>query len=29
MVDVQKDSNFETLSPEDQKSIDSQINEML
>tara|TARA_B100001121_G_scaffold236417_1_gene210051 strand:- start:8566 stop:12075 length:3510 start_codon:yes stop_codon:yes gene_type:complete len=29
MVDVQKDSNFESLSPEDQKSIDNQINEMI
>mgnify|MGYP001180283377 CR=1 FL=1 len=29
MVDVNKGSNFESLSPEDQKSIDSQINEML
>ena len=29
MVDIHKESNFETLSPEDQKSIDSQINEML
>ena len=29
MVDVQKDSNFESLSAEDQKSIDEQINEMI
>ena len=29
MVDVKKGSNFETLNPDDQKSIDNQINEML
>ena len=29
MVDVKKDSNFDQLAPEDQKSIDNQINEMI
>ena len=29
MVDVKKSSNFDKLNPEDQKSVDSQINEML
>ena len=29
MVDVKKESNFDQLSPEDQKSIDNQINEMI
>jgi hypothetical protein len=29
MVDVKKDSNFDKLNPEDQKSIDNQINEMI
>ena len=29
MVDVKKESNFDKLNPEDQKSVDSQINEML
>ena len=29
MVDVKKPSNFEKLSPDDQKSIDKQINEMI
>jgi len=29
MVDVKKSSNFDKLNPEDQKSVDAQINEML
>ena len=29
MVDIQKSSNFESLEPEDQKSIDKQINNMI
>ena len=29
MIDVTKPSNFKDLQPEDQKSIDSQINEMI
>jgi len=29
MVDIKKDSNFDQLNPEDQKSIDNQINEMI
>ena len=29
MVDMKQPSNFETLDPEEQKSIDSQINKMI